>query len=198
MSEPVASREKNAPVEEEGPDTGHDYDGIREHDNRLPNWWLATLFITIVFGYGYWVYYHVLDGTPDQLAVYEAEMERAAVLAAERARERGVLDDDAFVALAADEAKVGAGKATYQQSCASCHGADGQGLIGPNLTDAYWIHGSNPTDIYQVVAEGAPAKGMPGWEQMLGRDKVESVVAYLLTIKGTEIAGKAPEGDLYQ
>lgn len=176
-------------------DTGHEYDGIREHDNRLPNWWLATLLITIVFGYGYWFYYHMLDGTPDQMALYEAEVNRAAELAAQRAQERGELTDDAFLAMAQLPGDVSSGNATYSQFCASCHGDKGQGLIGPNLTDEYWVHGSRPTEIFDVVANGAVAKGMPAWEGVLGRQKVEQVVAYLLTIKGTKVPGKEPEGD---
>lgn len=177
-------------------DTGHEYDGIREHDNRLPNWWLATLIISIIFGYGYWVYYHMLDGTPDQLAMYQAEMDQAEALAAERAKGRGDLTDEAFVAMSQLPGNVSGGSTSYGQFCASCHGDKGQGLIGPNLTDTYWIHGGRPSEIFSVIANGATAKGMPAWEGVLGREKVEQVVAYLLTIKGTEVSGgKAPEGN---
>lgn len=177
-------------------DTGHDYDGIREYDNRLPNWWLATLLLSVVFGYGYWTYYHVFTETPDQYALYEAEVARAAEVSAARAREKGALTDDALLAMTQVAATVEAGKATYAQMCASCHGIDGQGLVGPNLTDAYWLHGAEPTSIHKAVAEGITSKGMPAWGSVLGAAKVEQVVAYLLTIKGTNVAGKEPQGEL--
>lgn len=175
-------------------DTGHDYDGIREHDNRLPNWWLAVLFITIIFGYGYWVYYEMLDG-PDQWATYDAKMSEMAELAAQRAKERGALTDDALIALSEDSAKVSSGSSAYDQFCLACHGAQGEGSIGPNLTDKYWLHGSSPTDIYSVVASGVPAKGMPAWEGVLGPERTEEVVAFLLTLKGKNLEGRPPEGE---
>ena len=73
---------------------------------------------------------------------------------------------------------------------------DGGGNIGPNLTDAYWIHGSKPIDIFHTVIDGVPAKGMPTWGPQLGDDRIESVVAYVLSIRDTNVpAGKAPQGD---
>lgn len=192
------SAEKKAPLIDEVTgvaDTGHDYDGIRELDNNLPNWWLFILYASIVFGFGYWVYYESFESTPKQMDEYAAEL-----LATQRMNEafianRGAATDEMLVALSKEPGKVEEGRASYAQFCASCHAAGGEGLIGPNLTDAYWIHGSKPTEIHKIVASGVPSKGMPAWESVLGVDKTESVVAFLLTIKDTNKPGKAPEGE---
>lgn len=191
---PPASAPAPKPPEFDELDTGHDYDGIREHDNRLPNWWLTVLFLTVIFGYAYWVYYEMLDG-PDQWQSYEAQMEKVAAQAAERAALRGELSDEDLIALSQQPDKVASGSSAYAQQCLACHGAQGEGIIGPNLTDKFWIHGSSPTEIYAVVANGVPAKGMPAWEGMLGRDRTEEVVAFLLTLKGKNLEGRAPEGE---
>lgn len=177
-------------------DTGHEYDGIREHDNVLPNWWLATLFITIVFGFGYWAYYHTLKAGLLPGGEYAAEIDAAANAAREAAKSRGAVTDDLLVQLAQAPGSVTAGAATFKTTCASCHGADGQGLIGPNLTDKAWIHGSKPTQILATITNGVAAKGMPAWEPVLGPDRVQEVAAYILTIRGKNVPGKAPEGSL--
>ena len=52
----------------------HEYDGIQEFDNRLPNWWLWTLWGTIFFGVGYWLVFHTYGLAKSPLAKYEAEM----------------------------------------------------------------------------------------------------------------------------
>jgi len=177
-------------------DTGHDYDGIREHDNRLPNWWVAVLLLTMLFGYGYWMYYHVLRTDSAQLTEYGREMDEAAAIAMARARERGAPTDESLTKAASSPSIVDKGATAFKQSCAACHGAQGQGLIGANLTDNYWLHGAKPTEILKTVSDGVAAKGMPAWGPALGAEGVEAVVAYLWTLKGTNVPGKEPQGEL--
>lgn len=178
------------------PDMGHDFDGIRELDNRLPNWWLATLYLSIVFSFGYWMYYHVLKAGPLQMEAYEMEMAKADEAAAALAELRGAATDESLLALTEDPQAISSGQEVFAQHCAACHGPQGEGTIGPNLTDPYWKHGGAPTEILQVVSIGVPAAGMPAWKPMLGAKKVEEVTAYLLTLKGKNLPGKGPEGEL--
>jgi cytochrome c oxidase cbb3-type subunit 3 len=91
---------------------------------------------------------------------------------------------------------VAAGKAVFGQYCVACHGPEAAGLIGPNLTDHAWIHGGTPTAILQTVTAGVAAKGMPSWGPVLGPDKVENVVAFVLTLRGKNVPGKPAEGEL--
>jgi cytochrome c oxidase cbb3-type subunit 3 len=177
-------------------DTGHDYDGIREYDNRLPNWWLWTLIVSIVFGYGYWMYFQTFHAGASSHEAYLAELERADAAAAARAAARGALTDEALAAFAADATRVAAGKVLFGQYCVACHGPEAAGLIGPNLTDNAWIHGGTPTAILQTVTTGVAAKGMPSWGPVLGPDKVENVVAFVLTLRGKNVPGKPAEGEL--
>jgi cytochrome c oxidase cbb3-type subunit 3 len=170
-------------------DAGHDYDGIREFDNRLPNWWLATLYIAIVFGYGYFFYYHVFSGE-GLWATYKAE--QAALDAAEAARP---VDDGAILALAQDQTLMATkAQPLFLQQCAACHKPDGTGLIGPNLTDNFWLHGNKPSEIYNTISKGVLAKGMPTWGPVLGAEKVRTLAAYVTTLKGKNLPGRAPEG----
>ena len=167
---------------------GHEYDGIQEFDNRLPNWWLFTLYAAIVFGFGYWIYYHTLDrpGFQEVFAQQWAAVEKA------QADKAGSID---LAALAKDPDAVARGKVTFANVCAACHRADGGGLVGPNLTDSAWIHGSAPKDIMKTVSEGFVAKGMPPWGPVLGPKGVAEVTAFVLTLKDTNVAGgKPPQG----
>jgi len=191
MSETRKPIDSNEPL-----DTGHDYDGIREYDNALPNWWLATLYLSIVFAFGYWMYYHVIGTGQLQMEAYHAEMALAEAQQAERAAARGAVGDDELLAMASDGAKVDAGKAEYTTYCVACHGMSGEGGIGPNLTDDHWLHGAKPTEILKVISEGVPSKGMASWGPVLGADKVEKLTAFVITLKGKNVPGKAPEGML--
>lgn len=169
----------------------HVYDGIEELDNHLPNWWLFILWTTIVFGFGYWFYYHASGTGPGSMAVYQAE----AAEAARKAASNKPVSDETLLALVKDSQSVEQGKAQFLQQCASCHGQKGEGLIGPNLTDAAWLHGGKPMDVHKTVAEGVVAKGMPAWERTLGAERVRSIVAYVLTLKNTNVPGKPPQGE---
>ena len=171
-------------------DTGHDYDGIRELDNRLPNWWLLTLFGAIVFSFGYWLYYHSFEWERGLWADF-AEDEAAAAAQAAKA---GPVTDDLITKLATNNEAVMKGEAVFKQQCAACHGDKGEGKIGPNLTDKFWIHGGKPTDIYKTISTGVAAKGMPAWETMLGTEKTRYLAAYVSTLRNKNVPGKAPEG----
>jgi cytochrome c oxidase cbb3-type subunit 3 len=167
------------------------HDGIVEEDNRLPYWWLATFFATVFFGAGYWLYYEVTHTGLDPLGEYQADM---AELRA-HSPHKGSLDSAALEAMAKDVNAAAEGQKTFSTTCVACHGPKGEGLVGPNLTDKFWLHGGRPEDIYKTVSEGVPTKGMPAWGKTLSEDKVRSVVAFVLTLKGQNLPGKAPQGD---
>jgi cytochrome c oxidase cbb3-type subunit 3 len=175
-------------------DAGHDYDGIEEFDNKLPRWWLLTLHGAIVFAIGYWAYYHTFAIGPDQLTALQMEVEAADKAAEERLAKMGGLSNELLTDLAKDDAAVASGKEIFTTNCLACHGDKGQGSVGPNLTDEYWIHGEQPVDIHNTIAEGKTEKGMPAWKPVLGPKRVREVAAYILTLRNTNVEGKAPQG----
>jgi cytochrome c oxidase cbb3-type subunit 3 len=176
---------------------GHVYDDIVEHDNKLPLWWQLTLYGAVVFALVYW-YGRRFGAIPSSAQVYEQETTAARAEEAERARLSPV-SDDMLATLARDPATVSQGKEVFATTCSPCHRADGGGNIGPNLTDAYWLHGARPTAVYRSASEGVPAKGMPAWGPQLGNQRVENVVAFVLSIKNTNVpGGKAPQGEIEQ
>jgi len=173
----------------------HDYDGIQEYDNRLPNWWLAILYGSIVFSLAYWLGFHTFDIGKLPRESYELEMIAAAEAQLARAAEGGTTNETLLLMSTIPD-RVRAGEQLFLQYCAVCHQQDGSGSVGPNLTDDYWIHGATPMDILNVVTHGVAAKGMAAWGSQLGPRRVETVTAYVLTLRGLKRPGKAPEGEL--
>ena len=103
-----------------------------------------------------------------------------------------------LVDLMADPSMMNGGKKIFQSKCATCHGMFGEGGIGPNLTDEYWIHGGQLLDIYATVRDGVTAKGMLAWERQLRPAELLAVSSYAGTLLGSEPPnGKAPQGDLF-
>lgn len=177
-------------------ESDHVYDGIVEHNNKLPLWWQLTLYGAVVFALVYW-YGRRLGAIPTQRQVYALEVAAQRAAESEAARKRGTVDDVMLSTLAKDPNIVAHGKDLFSTMCAACHRTDGGGGIGPNLTDEYWIHGGRPSDIYKTINEGVGAKGMPTWGPQLGEERVESAVAFVLSIRNTHIpGGKTPQGDV--
>lgn len=172
----------------------HSYDGIQEYDNPMPRWWLATFFGTIIFSILYLINIGPIGKGKGWIADYEDDMK--AFAAAHPAPSGGDVSAAALTALVTDQNALKLGKTTYDSYCASCHRQDGGGLIGPNLTDNYWLHGGNITDIYKTVFDGVLAKGMPPWGKSLKPDQLTAVVAYVVSLKGSNPASpKAPQGE---
>jgi cytochrome c oxidase cbb3-type subunit 3 len=162
----------------------HEYDGIKEYDNPMPRWWLATFWVTIIFSVLYLLNLPIVGVGKGRLADYQADMAEATALAAKN-NPLANITPETIVAASTDQAKQTLGATTFKTMCASCHLADGGGQIGPNLTDSYWIHGAQPLEVFKTVVEGVPAKGMPAWGKMLKPDQVVAVTGYVLSLKGT-------------
>lgn len=172
---------------------GHSYDGIQEYDNRLPNWWLFTLYGSIVFSILYWLFYHTFGIGFSQAEGYQHEVEVAAAEQLEREMGKEVTDES-LVLMTQVPAQVEAGAKIFQQKCVQCHGPQGGGDIGPNLTDEFWLHGPAPLQVYNTVLNGVQAKGMQAWKDQLGPVRVRQVVSFVLTRKSANVAGKPPQG----
>jgi cytochrome c oxidase cbb3-type subunit 3 len=193
MSEYQDSRDNRADYR---PDTvmEHEYDGIQEFDNRLPNWWLWIMYGTLIFGLAYWIFFHTLEIGRSPQERFEATMAKAQAEQLARMEAAGI-DNAFYVAMSENAASVAEGREVWVAHCVACHLDDGRGSVGPNLTDRYWIHGCEPMDMQRVIHDGVAAKGMPAWLNQLGPTRVNAVIAYLLTIKDDDVPGKAPEGE---
>ncbi len=187
------------PVEKEGTiDLGHDYDGIRELDNKLPPWWLGIMYGTIIWSVVYMYYYHFSGQEWSSEKEYMAAMEEG------EAQKQAFIDRSAntvnanTVTLLLDEASLAQGKDIYDKNCIACHGVYGEGGVGPNFTDDYWIHGGSLKDIFSVITNGVPEKGMIPWKTQLRPVNIQQVSSYITTMRGTNPANaKEAEGALY-
>lgn len=248
----------------------HDYDGIQEYDNDLPGWWKALFLITIIFGIGYLLYYHVLgigdlsrteymkelnphyskdlaQASGGLISPYHSpffandenltprvkmELEKIADATFDQALMRAMSKaDDAQMAklkgafpeiynryvtggpvsapgakgaeepvIAAplkDAASLADGKAVYEKNCVQCHGKGGEGIIGPNLTDDYWIHGGTISDVVKTIRAGVPDKGMITWKGLLTNDQIDHVGSFIMVkLQGTHPPNpKGPQGE---
>ncbi|MFK7742067.1 MAG: cbb3-type cytochrome c oxidase N-terminal domain-containing protein [Planctomycetota bacterium] len=170
----------------------HTFDGIQEFDNRLPNWWLWTFYLAIIYSVGYWIHYHTIGLGEHPTESYVVEM-KAAAEAKAKWLEQNPVTDEALLDLAKNPQFVEEGKALFMDptKCAQCHKPDGGGLVGPNLTDEFWIYGGKPTDIYESILNGRPG-GMLA-HKIFGLGFVQRTAAYVLSIKNTNVKGKPPE-----
>ncbi len=180
---------------------GHKYDGIKEYDNPMPGWWVWSFYVCIVFAVVYSVgitFFDFVDTYEDDLAQSQAELQVIREAYAE-ANPSFTPEPASLAALADDPAAVEAGAATYAAVCAACHGAEAQGVIGPNLTDDYWLHGGSNMAIFEILKTGVAAKGMPAWESSLSAEERAQLVAFIRSVQGTEPAGaKDPQGERYE
>lgn len=177
----------------------HTFDGIQEMDSRLPNWWLWSFYLACIFSVFYWIHWQTL-GTGD--SPYEAYLKEQKIAAEKMAAEmqKSPVTEETLLKARDNPAFVEEGRKIFKGICFQCHGPDASGLlasgaagVGPNLTDRFWINGGTPMEIYNTVMNGGrPGKGMQAWK-VNGPLFVQRAVAYVLSIRNTNVKGKPPE-----
>ena len=188
------------PIENEHEIMKHEYDGIIELDNKLPPWWVAMFYVTIIFGVGYLWYYEVMDG-PGSADEYAMEMKQAEAEVAAYLASMEDLVDETNVTVLVDDTRLAAGKELFEKNCVACHGPQGQGLIGlgPNLTDQYWLHGGDVKSMFTTVKYGVKATSMIAWGKQLTPTQLHNVVSYVYSLEGSNPPNaKEAEGDLFE
>ncbi len=195
MNEP---EETGAPNRTDGLPPGvvlreHSYDGIREYDQKLPNWWLFTLYITIVFFIIYWFVYYQLGFLHSDTQRLDEEIARIeAVKAKELEALLAILDDTVLWEWSKNGQILAEGEAIFKANCIACHGSDlsatldGVRLPGLPLNDEDWKYGKNPMDIFRLISAGSPegqdtnGARMEVWSNKLAPASIARTVAYIL------------------
>ncbi len=191
------------PLEEEkNIELDHNYDGIRELDNHLPPWWKGLFYGTIVFAFVYMVLFHLSNALPLSEQEYQNEVsvaeEQARILKA--SQPASVIDEDKLT-FSNDATMIARGKSVFMSSnCGSCHRNDGGGnTIGPNLTDAFWLHGGDIKSVFSTIKNGVVEKAMPAWGKVMSQKDVRDVAFYVMSLQGTNPQNaKAPQGELFK
>lgn len=191
--------ENPVPPEREGDITlAHDYDGIRELDNHLPPWWVNMFVLTCLWALGYMWYYHWGGNGPNQDLEYKNEVETARKEIAIALAGKANAVDESSVAALTDAGALTEGELIYKNVCAACHGPQGEGSVGPNLSDEYWLHGGGIKNVFKTIKYGVPDKGMIAWSSQLKPADMQKVASYILTLKGTNPPNpKAPQGEIW-
>lgn len=174
----------------------HNYDGIRELDNKLPPWWLYGFYVSIIFAVVYMVRYHVFNDT-NQIEEYKMEVAQAEKDIARYKELHKDEVDASNVEMLTDASDIKAGKAIFTSNCVACHKKGGAGGIGPNLTDKYWILGGGIKNVFHTISEGGRSgKGMIAWKASLKPSEIQEVASYVMSLQGTDPAdAKEPQGD---
>lgn len=172
----------------------HEYDGIKELDNNLPPWWVVMFFLTILFGIGYVCHYHIFKTGELQIAEYKSEIKKADADVQEYLDKMAMNVDETNATLLTSEDDLSTGRAIYKNNCIVCHKENGEGDIGPNLTDDYWIYTGDIKAIFGTIKKGT-SNGMPEHASKLNPIQIQQVASYVWNLPF--VAGKEPQGEKY-
>lgn len=175
----------------------HVYDGIKEQNNPMPDWWIWLFILCVIFAFNYWIHYQ-FGGGETQNEEYKNAMTFYTTTIKDKISQMPAESEESLVAYMKNENAIHRGADIFSAKCAMCHGEHLEGKIGPNLTDQYWTTGNGSRmDIVSTISKGSAAKGMPPWESMLKQDEIKNVAAYVYSKIGSNPKNPKPaEGDL--
>lgn len=176
----------------------HEFDGIAELDNPTPAWFSVLFYGTIIFAIGYMFNYHVFNWGKSQEEEYAIELqeaEEARIAFLQKPGAGGPQINENNMEQSTDKEMIQKGAALFKTVCTPCHGEHGEGGVGPNLTDEFWLHGGSAKAVFKTIKYGVPEKGMVAWEKSMNAKQISDITNYVLSLKGSNPAGaKAPQG----
>lgn len=183
--------------------TGHEWDGIRELNNPMPRWWVWTFYATIVWAIGYAIAYPawpLISGATRGVLGYSSRQELADSVKLAADAQKAFVEKITAIPVA-DIPKdaellqfaVNGGDAAFKVNCITCHGSGAMGRADyPNLNDDDWLWGGTLDQIYQTIRYGIRSEHadtrtseMPAFAEILDRDQVRQVAAYVVSLTGT-------------
>lgn len=169
-------------------ETGHSYDGISEYDNPTPGWWHLLFFLSIIFSVGYFIIYSADPLAPTVQGDWEKDVAEAnAKIFAKIGNLKA--DEPTMLAMMGQPDWMSFGSSLFKANCISCHGREGQGEVGPNLTDDSYKNITKLPDFLRVIREGAAGGAMPAWKGRLSDNEVVLVSSYAASLRGKNLPG---------
>ncbi len=190
--------------------TGHDWDGVKELNTPLPNWWVIVFAACVVIAAiqcllypsfpGVTGYFHGLLGYSQRTAVDRAVAE----VQAQRAEAMNQIATASFEDIRKDPqlmaVAMAAGRIIFADNCQPCHGAGGGGQPGfPALAAGAWIWGGTLPVLQQTITYGIRS-GDPkarssqmlrfGAFGILKPEQIQQVADYVMTLYGKGEDGK--------
>ena len=195
--------------------TGHEFDGIAELNNPMPQWWLTIFYASIAWALVYTIFYPAWPLVSSATAGLLGYTARGEVMekVAEHAEMQQVWKDRIAAAELEDIRQdpellgfaMASGAANFALNCSQCHGSGAAGNVGgfPNLNDDAWIWGGDLENIYLTIAHGVRNEDDPdarysempryGVDELLTRDEIADVANYVVTLSGREADAAAAE-----
>jgi cytochrome c oxidase cbb3-type subunit III len=174
----------------------HSYDGIREFDNPLPSWWSIVFGASIAFAFLYFAYFNIAGWGRSPAESYKVALAGwQSVYKAGPGGGGGPSVTEEMLAAGTENPEVVArGAEVFAARCVGCHGPTANGLIGPNLTDLFQLHGTTRMDLYGTIVGGAPGTAMIAWGEVMKPPEIIAVATFVSTLRGKNLLGKEPQG----
>jgi Cytochrome c, mono- and diheme variants len=180
---------------------GYEYDGITEYDNPCPVWLMYIFYFTALLAVFYTGYHFGSSSRDKILDDYAIKLKKAQTQAPiQSSTQKPEIIENELLELLQDPDALAEGGEIFSDQCALCHGYSGEGMIGPNLIDNYWLHGKGKiSDIAVTISSGIPDKGMAAWADRIPEQQILHIAAYIKSIQGTTTENaKEPDGELVE
>ena len=191
--------EDKKPLYEDKIIEGYEYDGITEYDNPCPAWLMYIFYFTALLAI-FITGYHFGSSSKDEILEAYAIKLKEAQTRTQTSTQKPEISESELLALLQDPAALAEGEEIFGDQCALCHGNSGEGMIGPNLIDNYWLHGKGKiSDIVVSISSGIPDKGMAAWADRISEKQIMHIAAYIISIQGATVENaKEPDGELVE
>jgi len=153
-----------------------DFDGIRYRIETKSPGVFRFLFYGLVFWGVCFMAYYLFGGWSSQ-----GEFEQKKKVRQEQTAKGGESPVASVHTEGKKEDYIAMGKKEFAARCVSCHGPEARGGIGPDLTRKEFKFGRTEQAIAESIADGRPG-GMPPFKNELSHEKVEGLVAYILSL----------------